>query len=111
MQETRTRSPGSRVVTAAPISTTVPTASWPSTVPGSTSGTSPFRMWRSVPQIVDESTRTTTSPGSRTAGSGTVSQTRRPGPWYTHALGELDEPGRVALFVVVPGDDLHLRAV
>ena len=35
---------GDRVVTAPPISTTVPTASWPRIVPGVTSGTSPLRM-------------------------------------------------------------------
>ena len=65
----------------APISTTVPTASWPRTVPGFTSGTSPLRMWRSVPQIVDESIRTIASVGSTILGSGTSSQTRSPGPW------------------------------
>ena len=48
---------------ASPISTTVPTASWPRIVPGCTSGTSPLRMCRSVPQIVDESIRTIASVG------------------------------------------------
>ena len=69
------------VVTAAPISTTVPTASWPSIVPGFTSGTSPLRMCRSVPQIVDESIRTMASVGSMMDGSGTDSHARSPGPW------------------------------
>ena len=64
MHETSTRSPTAMVVTAAPISTTVPTASWPRIVPGFTSGTSPLRMCRSVPQIVDESIRTIASVGS-----------------------------------------------
>src|SRR6266542_2601290 len=79
--DTSTRSPSFSVATPAPVSTTVPTASCPSTVPGFTSGTSPLRMWRSVPQMVDESIWTTASVGSRTVGSWTVSQARRPGPW------------------------------
>ena len=80
MHETSTRSPGAIVVTAAPTSTTVPTASCPRTVPGVDSGTSPLRMWRSVPQIVDESIRTIASVGSMIVGSGTDSQARCPGP-------------------------------
>jgi hypothetical protein len=55
MQDIRTRSPSETVVTAAPISVTVPTASCPGTVPGFVSGTSPLRMWRSLPQIVEVS--------------------------------------------------------
>ena len=86
MHETRTRSPSSTVVTAAPLATTVPTASCPRTVPGSTSGTSPLRMWRSVPQIVDESIFTTTSVGSWIVGSGTDSHARWPGPLKTSAF-------------------------
>src|ERR1700745_2005085 len=129
MQETSTRSPTSSVVTAEPTSTTVPTASWPRIVPGVTSGTSPFRMCRAVPQIVETSMWTIASVGSRISGSGTSSQARSPGPGYTsayivppwcdrsdrwrdaHTLPELEEPGRIAPFVVVPGDDLRLRAV
>ena len=80
MQETSTRSPGAIVVTAAPTSTTVPTASWPRIVPGVTSGTSPLRMCRSVPQMVDVSIRTIASVGCSIRRSGTVSQTRLPGP-------------------------------
>src|SRR4029453_15747178 len=86
MQETSTRSPGSSVVTAAPVSTTVPTASWPSTVPGCTAGTSPLRMCRSVPQIVAESIRTIASVGWWIAGSGTSSQERLPGRGSTSAF-------------------------
>src|SRR4051812_18877340 len=86
MHDTSTRSPGSSVVTPLPISTMVPTASWPRIVPGFTVGTSPLRMWRSVPQIVDESIRTMTSVGSSSTGSGTSSQPRWPGPWYTSAF-------------------------
>ena len=63
MQDTSTRSPGRDPRTSSPISTISPTASWPSTVPGATSGTSPLRMCRSVPQIVTASTRTTASVG------------------------------------------------
>src|SRR5262247_610992 len=86
MQDTRTRSPSSTVVTAPPVSTIVPTASWPRIVPGSTSGTSPLRMWRSVPQIVAESIRTIASVSAISSGSGTVSQERCPGPWKTSAF-------------------------
>src|SRR6185437_8129784 len=85
MQETSTRSPGARRWTLSPTSSTVPTASWPRIRPGRTSGTSPARMCRSVPQIVVASTRTITSPSSVISGSGTSSQARSPGPWYTSA--------------------------
>ena len=73
MHDARTRSPSVEVVTASPISTTVPTASWPRIVPGSTSGTSPLRMCRSVPQMVTASTRITTSVGPSIPASGTSS--------------------------------------
>jgi hypothetical protein len=81
MQDTRTRSPTAIVVTAEPTSMTVPTASWPRIVPGSTSGTSPLRMCRSVPQIVEVSIRTIASVGCSMRRSGTTSQARCPGPW------------------------------
>jgi len=81
MQEIRTRSPVVKVVTAGPVSTMVPTASWPRMVPGATSGTSPFRMWRSVPQMVAESIRTMASVGDWMTGSETVSQLSSAGPW------------------------------
>src|SRR5215216_3299489 len=42
MQETRTRSPWRTFSTASPVSTTVPTASWPRVRPSSQLGTSPF---------------------------------------------------------------------
>ena len=74
MHETSTRSPGSIVVTAEPTSTMVPTASCPRIVPGLTSGTSPLRMCRSVPQIVAVSMRTIASVGSKSTGSGTASR-------------------------------------
>src|SRR5690606_11127297 len=62
MQETRTRSPGTRSSMSEPVSTTMPTASWPRTRPGSTSGTSPARMCRSVPQMAAVVTWMITSP-------------------------------------------------
>src|SRR3954451_2227190 len=43
-------------------------------------------MWRSVPQIVAESTLTMTSVGAWILGSGASSQARCPGPWYTSAF-------------------------
>ena len=67
------RAPGrraGRAVTAVPVATTVPTASCPSTRPSGTSGTSPLRMCRSVPQMVTASTRMIASVGSTISGSG-----------------------------------------
>jgi hypothetical protein len=68
------------VVTADPVAATVPTASWPSTRPSATVGTSPRRMCRSVPQIVTASTLMIASVGSVSSGSGTVSQSFFPAP-------------------------------
>ena len=76
---TSTRSPFFKDDTAAPVSTTVPTASCPRMRPSVTAGTSPLRMCRSVPQIVVVSTLTITSVGSWMPGSSTVSQDRCPG--------------------------------
>ena len=80
MQEMITRSPTACVVTADPSSTIVPTPSCPRMRPSVTAGTSPFRMCRSVPQIVVVSTRTTASVGCWIVGSGTSSQAFLPGP-------------------------------
>jgi hypothetical protein len=81
MQEMMTRSPTSKVATAEPVSTTVPTPSWPRIRPSVTAGTSPLRMCRSVPQMVVVSIRTIASVGCWTVGSGTSSHALRPGPW------------------------------
>src|SRR5437868_14981338 len=43
-------------------------------------------MWRSVPQIVEASIFTMASVGAWIVGSGTSSQARCPGPWYTRAF-------------------------
>jgi hypothetical protein len=43
-------------------------------------------MWRSVPQIVDESIFTIASVGAWIVGSGASSQDLSPGPWYTRAF-------------------------
>ena len=48
--------------------------------PARTSGTSPARMCRSVPQMVVASTRTMASPSSMISGSGTSSHAFWPGP-------------------------------
>ncbi len=48
--------------------------------PGVTSGRSPFKMWRSVPQMVVASTRTIASVSSMSVGSGTSSQLLSLGP-------------------------------
>src|SRR3954454_13491372 len=86
---TSTRSPFFSEDTAAPVSTTVPTASCPRMRPSVTAGTSPLRMCRSVPQIVVVSTLTITSVGSWMPGSSTVSQDRSPGPPNTNAFMSL----------------------
>src|SRR3954453_21606991 len=83
---TSTRSPVLSEETAAPVSTTVPTASCPRMRPSVTAGTSPLRMCRSVPQIVVVSTLTITSVGSWIPGSSTLSQERCPAPPYTSAF-------------------------
>jgi hypothetical protein len=63
-----------------PISVMVPTPSWPRILPLATAGTSPLRMWRSVPQMVVVSTLTITSLGFWIVGSGTSVQDFSPGP-------------------------------
>src|SRR5436190_19287345 len=85
MHDTRTRSPTLTFLTPAPISSTVPTASWPRIRPSVTAGTSPFRMCRSVPQMVTASTRTMASVSASMVGFGTSSHALLPGPWYTSA--------------------------
>src|SRR5665647_1912839 len=54
--------------------------------PSVTAGTSPFRIWRSEPQIVVVVSFTMTSVGAIIVGFGTSSRARRPGPWYTSAF-------------------------
>src|SRR5660397_61545 len=54
--------------------------------PASTSGTSPLRMCRSVPQMVVATIFTTTSVESLITGRGTSSQLFSPGPLYTSAF-------------------------
>src|SRR5579872_5733208 len=86
MQETRTWSPFLKLLTALPVSSTIPTPSWPRMRPGTTSGTSPFRICRSVPHIVVFTTLTRASVGSIIVGFGLVSQAFLPGPLYTRAF-------------------------
>ncbi len=85
MHDTSTRSPTCTFFTPAPISSTVPTASWPRMRPSVTAGTSPFRMCRLVPQIVTASIRTMASVSTWIVGFGTSSHDFMPGPWYTSA--------------------------
>ena len=80
MHEMRTVSPLRMPVTAVPISSTIPTPSCPRMRPSVTVGTSPLRMWRSVPQMVVVVIRTTASVASSIRGFGISSQERRPGP-------------------------------
>src|SRR6476646_5636297 len=86
MHDTRTRSPTLMFFTPEPTSVTVPTASWPRIRPSVTAGTSPLRMWRSVPQIVTASTRTIASVSACKVGFGTSSHDLFPGPRYTRAF-------------------------
>ena len=67
---TVTRSPGFTVVTAEPTSSTTPTISWPTVMPGTARGTEPCLMCRSLVQIDPKVTRTTASRGLRISGLG-----------------------------------------
>ena len=71
---------GLTFLTPAPTDSTVPTASWPRMRPSVTSGTSPFRMCRSVPQIVTASTRTIASVSATIVGLATSSHALLSGP-------------------------------
>ena len=78
-KEVTTRSPTATRSTSLPTVSTIPTASWPITPPGST-GTFPRTMCRSEPQMAAHVTRTTASPGSTISGSGTSASSTRPSP-------------------------------
>ena len=80
IQEMSTRLPSLMPVTAAPTSNTVPTASCPRIRPDSTSGESPLRMCRSVPQLVTAATRPMASRLSCISGSATSAHSMTPGP-------------------------------
>ncbi len=56
----------------------MPTASWPSTVPGATSLIVPRTKCKSVPQMAEVVMRTTASVGSSMRGSGTSSSRMSP---------------------------------
>jgi hypothetical protein len=86
MQEIRTEAPLWKFETAFPTSSTTPTPSCPRIRPSVAVGTSPLRMWRSLPQIVEVVIRTMASVASLTIGLGLSSQARRPGPWKTRAF-------------------------
>ncbi len=81
-----TRSPSRRFRTARPISSTMPTPSWPRIVPGFIPGTVPRTRWRSVPQIALAVRRTIASVRSLIRGSGTSSSRMSPMPWKTTAF-------------------------
>ena len=63
LKGTETRSPRWILVTAEPVSSTMPMFSWPSTVPSSTF-VLPSYMCRSEPQMFEVVIRTMASPGS-----------------------------------------------
>lgn len=80
MQEMSTRAPRAKPDTAAPTSSTTPTPSWPRTRPSTTAGTSPARMWRSVPQMVVATIFTIASVGFWSVGFARSSNALFPGP-------------------------------
>ena len=61
---TVTRSPGFTLVTSEPISSTTPTISCPTVIPGTARGTLPCLICRSLVQILPIVTRTMASVGS-----------------------------------------------
>ena len=86
MQEISTLSPLRTPETPEPTSSTTPQPSWPRMRPSVTAGTSPFRMCRSVPQMVEVVTRTIASLASWILGLGLSSHAFLPGPWYVRAF-------------------------
>src|SRR5690349_23215394 len=64
-------------------------------------------MWRSVPQMVEESIRTMASVGCSSCGSGTVSHDRCDGPWYTSAF---IAPPFPLVFSLAPGAPCGISA-
>ena len=78
MHEIKTCSPLLNRRTDVPASSTMPTPSWPSIVPGVQVATSPRLIWRSVPQIVDLVSLMITSVGSEMVGCGRSSSFTSP---------------------------------
>ena len=75
---TVTRSPGLTVVTAAPVSSTTPTISWPTVMPSTALGTEPCLMCRSLVQMLASVTRTMASRSSCKTGFGLSSRANVP---------------------------------
>src|SRR3954469_4166177 len=77
---TTTRSPGRRLVTSRPTSSTMPIGSWPRMSPSARNGPNNSYRWRSEPQIAVDVTRITASVAASIDGSGTSSTrtSRRP---------------------------------
>ena len=86
MQEIITRSPFLNCETPFPTSSITPMPSCPRILPGIHVGTSPFRMCRSVPQIVVFTILTTASLCCSSFGLGRSSTAIDLGPWYTSAF-------------------------
>ena len=75
---TATRSPGFTVVTSAPTSSTTPTISCPTVMPGTARGTLPCFMCRSLVQMLPNVTRTSASVGCCNRGTGLSSSRNCP---------------------------------
>src|SRR5215208_1187609 len=84
-----TRSPGDRLVTSGPTSSTMPIGSCPCTSPSSTKGVRTSSRWRSEPQIAVVVMRTTASVGSCMVGSGTLSIRTSRLPCHVSAFNSL----------------------
>ena len=82
---TVTRSPGFTFVIAVPVSSTTPTISWPTVMPGTARGTLPCFICRSLVQILPSVTRTMASRLSCIAGLGFSSSAKTPFLTYVYA--------------------------
>ena len=72
--------------TSEPISSTTPTISWPTVMPGTALGTLPCFMWRSLVQMLPSVTRTMASVGSRITGRGLSIRANLPFSMYVYAF-------------------------
>ena len=75
---TVTRSPTRTERTASPVSSTMPTISCPTVMPGTARGTLPWRICRSLVQMLASVTRTMASRGSSNTGRGFSRSSKRP---------------------------------
>ena len=82
---TVTRSPALTLRTSAPTSSTMPTISWPTVIPGTARGTLPCLMCRSLVQILPSVMRTMASRGLCNLGFGFSTKANFPFSMYVYA--------------------------